>query len=473
MSSPSKDGGGRTPQSGRNGNSPDQESPFNVLHQLAGTIRRNPTTPAAITARRPLSANRASARRTPSGTYTGSNVAPATPHALRALQRRAATYTPGRDRRKSGRVQRETPMDVLRNLGKVLAPVTRPVSSSPHEEPEKPPPQPIDDLDEEPDLPRPRLSLPLRDMIVEDDGSPEMQPPRLSLALDEDIDLTWRSIEMPRRDRSIQDRATLSRASMGSNRFSDRFGDLSRMEDLEEVEEVDYTMVRGEDDDDLGPDTGPVYDAGGETEDLRRFNLDFSFPTPDVTTAEIPGNQLEQENEDFALDINPHVDTGFPSSDSVVGGGGIELAIQDDISRPMPPSSSPEPVPEDKGTGSKRQKVSRHGIPVPRLPSGIVKKLATRFARSGGGGKSRISKDTLAAVEQATEWYFEQASDDLSTYAKHAGRKTIDETDAITLMRRPNARHRQRHIGKNTTMFALAQKHLPKELLQDIRLPKR
>ncbi|PGH09519.1 hypothetical protein GX51_00624 [Blastomyces parvus] len=463
MSSPSKQHLRRTPRGAGKRNS-DSGSPFNALHQLAGTI--NPTTPAAISSRPPLSANRASARRTPGGTYTGANAAPTTPHALRALQRRAATYTPGRDRRKSGRVQRETPMDILRHLGKVLAPTTRPVSLSPQEEPEKPPtPQPVDDLDEEPDLPRPRLSLPLTEMIVEDDGSPEIQPPRLSLAIEEDIDLTWRSIEMPRRERSIQDRTTLSRVSMGSNRFSDRFGDFSRMEDLEE-EEPEYTMVHEDDGDDHGQDTGPVFDAGGETEDLRRFNLDFSFPTPDATTAGVAENQFQQEYEDFALDINPDVEAGFPSSDSVDGGGGIEFAIQDDLTRPAPPSSSPEPLPQEKTKGNKQQKLSRHGIPVPRLPSGIVKKLATRFARSGGG-KSRISKDTLAAIEQATEWYFEQASDDLSTYAKHAGRKTIDETDVMTLMRR------QRHIGKNTTLFALAQRHLPKELVQDIRLPKR
>lgn len=33
------------------------------------------------------------------------------------MQRRAAN-TPGRDRRKSGRIQRETTFDILRNLGK-------------------------------------------------------------------------------------------------------------------------------------------------------------------------------------------------------------------------------------------------------------------------------------------------------------------------------------------------------------------
>lgn len=73
---------------------------------------------------------------------------------------------------------------------------------------------------------------------------------------------------------------------------------------------------------------------------------------------------------------------------------------------------------------------------MPNLPSGIVKKLAARYARTGSKGKTKISKDVLAAVEQASEWYFEQASDDLATYSKHAGRKTIDETDVMTLMRR-------------------------------------
>ena len=41
---------------------------------------------------------------------------PSTPHAFRAFQQRRAT--PGRDRRKSGRLQRETPRDALRNLSK-------------------------------------------------------------------------------------------------------------------------------------------------------------------------------------------------------------------------------------------------------------------------------------------------------------------------------------------------------------------
>lgn len=106
------------------------------------------------------------------------------------------------------------------------------------------------------------------------------------------------------------------------------------------------------------------------------------------------------------------------------------------------PQRSPSPIREDQTqnvpqTGKRKEKkLSKHGIPVPNLPSGIVKKLATRFARTGHGSNSRITKDTLTALEQATEWFFEQASEDVTTYSKHAGRKTIDESDMIALMRR-------------------------------------
>src|SRR6478609_3821909 len=62
-----------------------------------------------------------------------------TPHAKAARrlldQRRAAMFTPGKNRRQSMMQQRETPLDVLRNLGRALAPKSQPIyyssSSSP------------------------------------------------------------------------------------------------------------------------------------------------------------------------------------------------------------------------------------------------------------------------------------------------------------------------------------------------------
>jgi histone H3/H4 len=85
---------------------------------------------------------------------------------------------------------------------------------------------------------------------------------------------------------------------------------------------------------------------------------------------------------------------------------------------------------------TKRIKISKHGIQYPSLPAGVVKKLATTYARTSGHGKAKISKDTLDAIMQASDWFFEQVSDDLGAYAEHAGRKTIEESDVVALMGR-------------------------------------
>ena len=167
------------------------------------------------------------------------------------------------------------------------------------------------------------------------------------------------------------------------------------------------------------------------------------------------------------------------------------------------------------------KKISKHGIEYKSLPQGVIKRLATTFTRTAGGvGSAKISPDALAAVTQATDWFFEQLADDLQAYAQHAGRKTIDESDMVTLMRRyvvtlppyllpaftslhsvvfslhfnrvygwvasvcfhmqivqrylqsfspPSSRQRQ--TSASTTPFALAQRHLPRELLQELRMP--
>jgi histone H3/H4 len=80
-------------------------------------------------------------------------------------------------------------------------------------------------------------------------------------------------------------------------------------------------------------------------------------------------------------------------------------------------------------------KISKYGTEYPSLPAGVVKRLAQTFAQTSGA-KAKISPDTLAAVIQASDWFFEQLGDDLQAYAKHAGRKTIDESDMLTLMKR-------------------------------------
>ena len=81
-------------------------------------------------------------------------------------------------------------------------------------------------------------------------------------------------------------------------------------------------------------------------------------------------------------------------------------------------------------------KVSRHAIPYRSLPTGIIRNLIPILGRQPGNKKDKISKDSLGAIIEATDWFFEQLSEDLTTFAKHGGRKTIDESDMITLMKR-------------------------------------
>ncbi|KAE8350279.1 centromere kinetochore component CENP-T-domain-containing protein [Aspergillus coremiiformis] len=407
-------------------------------------------------------------RRTPRNRGTA---APSTPYGLRAMQRRAAN-TPARDRRKSGRIQRETTFDILRNLGKALAPVSQPIHSSPQEETPEPEPEPepekdeIEELDNEPEIERPRLSLPLEEVEEQEEASPEPRPPRLSLAFEEE-DIT---VEYPRRASSEYDRARLSMMSFGNPRLSENFGDATRLESGSE--DGDETGIE-HDDDRENPDetvmSQGAFDRGGETEDLGRFNFDFNFPSPPPPVADM--DEPLNDDEGFELPLVDLAQDTAPLSESNDDAGIATGEFDLDLNLPARVSLSASPGIggglRDEDTAivqGKQKKLSRHGIPVPNMPSGVIRKLATRFAPARAGSKAKMSKATLAAIEQASSWYFEQVAEDLTAYSKHAGRKTIDESDVTTLMRR------QRHLNNSTTIFSLASKHLPKELLQDMRL---
>jgi histone H3/H4 len=90
-----------------------------------------------------------------------------------------------------------------------------------------------------------------------------------------------------------------------------------------------------------------------------------------------------------------------------------------------------------EGHESKKRgiKVSKHGIEYPSLPPAVVKRLAQTFAKTSGA-KGKITPDAMKTIMQASDWFFEQVGEDLQAYAKHAGRKTIDESDVLTLMKR-------------------------------------
>lgn len=400
-----------------------------------------------------------------------------TPHgraAQRELQQRRAGLTPGKDRRKSARQQRETPRDILRALSRKLAPKSERIIPTPRGERvvnTKDNKSQEDDFDDGQVLPRPRFSLPL-DQDEDDDSL--LEPPK-SAGL-EDEDFTIQSVELPRRAASELPPGRYSRGSFGSVRMSDVFADQDQtrdgydssylagfgnggipgIDDNEELRGENTITLRGFE---FGRGRESDIRPGVFTGDETTTEFVFNVPKRDNSEDPSPENELEdfvqqQIMDDFQNTVEDSEDPNdddmavnaevLEESDEEDQDNGIER-LQADVSLQEVDTSMQDPTLTEmdviaannrKGSRKKKIKVSKHGIQYPSLPAGVVKKLATNFARTAGNSKVKFSKETLDAVMQATDWFFEQVSDDLEAYAKHAGRKTIDESDIITLMAR-------------------------------------
>ncbi|RDW63839.1 hypothetical protein BP5796_10341 [Coleophoma crateriformis] len=468
-----------------------KETPYETLRQLANVIpkpltpqhRASSVGPSLTTGRTPTAQARTpGAGQRLLGSAKRTNIL--TPHgraAVREIELRRAGLTPGKDRRRSGRQQRETPRDILRALSRTLAPATKPIESSP-------PPQvpserlllPIRDVsDDEADGERPRLSLPLGDDEDEDDSF--LLPPQSAELLDDNF--TVQSVELPRRATSEQP-GRLYRGSFGSIRLSDRFADLNDLDsegagyNLNDSSQLgagnfEYGEVAGDDITQLPGDGSDLFGdlalgfpiSPGRHSDVRpAFVPDdddqtFAFT---ITQQEEPADLVgERDGLEGKIDENPMDEDS--ESDEMIVERPEKSMFEDSL---LETSHNPEIIGAAirKPAQRRRMKISKHGIQYPSLPIGVVKKLAGTFARTGGNSKAKISKGTLEAIQQASDWFFEQASEDLAAFAKHAGRKTIDESDLITLM------SRQRQINATTTPFSLAQRYLPRELLQEMRM---
>lgn len=416
-----------------------------------------------------------------------------TPHgraAIRALDSRRAAIdqinTPGRNRRRSMRDQRETPRDVLRALSKTLAPKSKPITTSSSSSPDDAPgtrrgsrsrgarrrpvvniPEDPDDSDDEFPIDRPRFSLPIDEDADSDGDLP--RPPRSSGLEDLEDNFTMQSIEMPRRATLGQrDRFSMRMSMMGSDNGDDGVG----------IDSAFFPRANwGDDDDDNTGDVEGVDDAtlerlddeaarrgstiGGRISDFGAidFDLDAGDQSTVVLAPQVQSSPEREgfspENEPFGLDdIDDDQPPAFGDDDEDMGGVGTDdaraptldldldldlgggdgeeeegmeiadLATEVVFARQTSKSAGPLKKPG--------KKVSRHGITYPSLPTNVVKRLAQRFA-----GKTKINPDTLSAIMQASDWFFEQLGEDLQAYANHAkGRTTINESDMLTLMRR-------------------------------------
>ncbi|KAL2166588.1 hypothetical protein VTG60DRAFT_2483 [Thermothelomyces hinnuleus] len=462
---------------------------------------------ASVTRRSVLQTPGSQSRGLPRGlSASGRKIVPptATPHARAAFRaidsRRAAILTPHRARRKSLREVRDSPRDFLLSLGRVLARNTQVIttssSSSPGEDGKGPGSDGagndttlstinVEDDDDDEELPkRPRLSLPIDE--EDDDDSDDLQPHR-SVVFDDNDNFTMQSIEMPRRAYSEQPGGRLS---MGSTRMSDYFNtnDMLHSEDVgvdsgffpptAVMEEGNVTMGV------LDLSSPERLDSDVGRRDLgRESDFGIEIPVGDVNEStfiiapqvdESPDRASAGDDQPFHDDYAPLVDQRSDDfNDADLG----EMPALEDEPVDHPTSALQEHDQEQTelgpalarraamhGSGKKVIKVSKYGIEYPSLPPAVVKRLAQNFARASGA-KGKITADAMKAIMQASDWFFEQLGEDLQAYAKHAGRKTIDESDVLTLMKR------QRQINPNTTLFALAQRHLPRELLQELRMP--
>ncbi|KAF2109736.1 centromere kinetochore component CENP-T-domain-containing protein, partial [Lophiotrema nucula] len=420
--------------------------------------------------------------------------APTTPHAIRALRERAnAARTPGRNRRRSGRVQRETPRDTLRDLSRILARNTRAVEPSPLVQEPDPRIPALDDFEDDADPVAPRLSLALGDMYDDDSFHETLPPPRRSLLPDlpDDADTgTINSLEFGRRALSEDPRM------MFGGRVSDRFAEFNELgiaEEEEEEYEIDGTFIRRRDT--IGPDqllqdvtNGDLDNTTTEIRALtgrrdgRRSDVfadddepgepTFQFMIPQrlqATTAPLDAGLDENADEDNLIPatIEDDIEKSFADIDhqivvddendldetaadaQITGWESDDAGVDDD---PTLKSYREEPSAIDRslrthspghtGTAQARArrqrrelKLSRFGHEYPSFNAATVKNLASSFARSQGT-KGKIGKDTLDALVQTTDWFFEQIGEDLAAYSQHAGRKMIDEDDVIALMKR-------------------------------------
>lgn len=286
-----------------------------------------------------------------------------------------------------------------------------------------------------------------------DDDSFHENPPRLSHGWDQDED----TFENPRRAMlNARDRRSLG-----------GFGELS-FQDLNELGMDDHDRrmaMQGEemmDDEEVDDDMDDELDMDGETGELRELmdrrqsgqsedigpssspgttgEPTFLFRIPERTRNSLLPSAADNEDQDQPEDeLAPVQDVDEAQYEN---DGYGDVYDEEEVAAAPLRGDSPAPKvrPQNQANKSatrarKELKVSRHGIEYPSLPPTVIKRLASTFSRSYGG-TGKLNKDTLTAISQTSDWFFEQISEDLSAYADHAGRKTIEESDVITLMKR-------------------------------------
>lgn len=328
----------------------------------------------------------------------------------------------------------------------------------------------------------------------DDDDSYHSAPPRQSLLPDlpDDVDgATVQSLEFGRRAVSEDPRHMLG------GRHSAHFGDLSELGAVEEEEfEVDGTFISqrangrldqmindtwNEDDTTTqvrgltGRRDGPPSDVdlgvfGQDNDDTEEPTFRFMIPQRMRAPAQADGEEgAVQPDLDSDLPELPELPEGSAQSpenngenegaassqgedgvdaDGMLGWESDDAAEEDDVAlaayREEPSAidrslhtQSPEPraASVQNVRVPKEMRISKRGLDYPSFPTAPVKKLAMSLMKSQGSN-TRLGRDVVAALVKNTDDFFEQMGVDLAAYAQHGGRKMIEESDVIALMKR-------------------------------------
>lgn len=463
---------------------------------------------------------------TPFNTQTPRRYAPSTPHAIRALQQRSGaksarslrTRKIAQDAASSSAVDPASARGVLRRFAKLTAPTTRPLLT-PASAAGKENVRPIVEEEEEEDermLKKPRMTFDIDESLEE--GSEEEPPvyeeedsdmpvaPTPSMLPDKeegDATITFQSINfdkdglrrnsrmsLPATEAEIDADATimtergrraltedatgrLSRYSFGSIRMSDFGTELENPDDSimnGRLSEVNAEMRRksampapildATDLSSLMQQPADVDDDDDEPDNPAPFgdDDDFQLEVPrdeDVTTvmAKDSTHPFTQPEEDGWEDIE-------------------EQDPADEYARLSPKSKrdltalQSANAKQETGRRKRRVKMTKHGTLVPSLPSSLIKKIATEVHVRNGRRKPVFGPEHTKALEQATEWFFEQVGEDLAAYSSHGRRKRrIDSEDVFLLMRR------QRLFQNPGELRKFAKTWLPKEVRATLDLP--
>ena len=111
----------------------------------------------------------------------------------------------------------------------------------------------------------------------------------------------------------------------------------------------------------------------------------------------------------------------------------LQLEPLEEPSSGMGSIKTTAPVNSKKITSLKR---SRYGVPYATVPLGITKSLAVASAHATSKRRCGLSKEAIRAIRTAGESFLEQLSVDLKKISMHARKKTVDEADLVTIMRR-------------------------------------